>query len=438
VRGVAVKLVVASLVALLVAGSAVAAPSLRARVRAPASATVGEEWRAQISVTRGSRAVSGLRVTVRVRHSSVTRTRRARGLGRGRYAARLTFPRAGRWTYVVVAAGRALARGSVTVRARAASGPTPTPPLAPTCTPAGASHARFQEWCVARLRQVHPHDVWPAADGTIWYTGQFNQTMGRLDPATGSAREIPLPPGASPHGVIVGPDGAAWVTDQGLNAIVRVGSTPPETVTVFPIPVPNAQPNTATFDHAGDLWFTGNSGWYGRVDLPSGAVEAWPAPRGAGPYGIHTTPSGDVYFVSLRGPDDYLGRIDGPGAVTVIETPGSGARRVWSDAQGRLWVTEFNSGHLARYDPANGSWKEWALPGGANSQPYAVCVDRTGSVWVTSFGANALVRFDPTSEMFESFPFPTPGAAVRQIVADPRGVWGAESGTEKIVLFRST
>jgi virginiamycin B lyase len=57
---------------------------------------------------------------------------------------------------------------------------------------------------------------------------------------------------------------------------------------------------------------------------------------------------------------------------------------------------------------------------------------------VTSFGANALVRFDPATETFESFPFPTGGAAVRQIVADARGVWGAESGTEKIVLFRTT
>jgi hypothetical protein len=31
----------------------------------------------------------------------------------------------------------------------------------------------------------------------------------------------PSPPSA-PHGVIVGPDGAAWVTDGGLNAILRV------------------------------------------------------------------------------------------------------------------------------------------------------------------------------------------------------------------------
>ena len=40
---------------------------------------------------------------------------------------------------------------------------------------------------------------------------------------------------SAPHGVIVGPDGAPWITDSGLNAIVRVD---PDTraVKVWPLP----------------------------------------------------------------------------------------------------------------------------------------------------------------------------------------------------------
>ena len=67
-----------------------------------------------------------------------------------------------------------------------------------------------------------PHDVAPAVDGGVWYTGQGNGTLGWLDPATSDVREIPLGPGSRPHGVIVGPDGRAWITDGGLNAIVVV------------------------------------------------------------------------------------------------------------------------------------------------------------------------------------------------------------------------
>ena len=67
-----------------------------------------------------------------------------------------------------------------------------------------------------------PHDVAPAADGTVWYTGQRKGFLGRLDPKSGRNEEIPLGPNAAPHGVIVGPDGAAWVTEGGQNAIARV------------------------------------------------------------------------------------------------------------------------------------------------------------------------------------------------------------------------
>src|SRR6188508_2478581 len=81
----------------------------------------------------------------------------------------------------------------------------------------------------------HPHDVAPAPDGTVWYTGQHKGVLGRLDPKTGSVERIPLGDGSRPHGVIVGPDGAAWVTDGGQDAIVRVDASS-EAVKVFPLP----------------------------------------------------------------------------------------------------------------------------------------------------------------------------------------------------------
>src|SRR6266852_3187090 len=71
-------------------------------------------------------------------------------------------------------------------------------------------------------RGAGPHDVAPAADGTVWYTGQRKGFLGRFDPKTQKSEEIPLGPNAAPHGVVVGPDGAAWVTEGGQNAIARV------------------------------------------------------------------------------------------------------------------------------------------------------------------------------------------------------------------------
>ena len=68
-----------------------------------------------------------------------------------------------------------------------------------------------------------------------------------------------------------------------------------EKVRVFPLPndgsssISNANLNTATFDHNAVLWFTGQSGIYGRLDPSIGRIQVFNAPSGPGPYGITTT-----------------------------------------------------------------------------------------------------------------------------------------------------
>ena len=267
----------------------------------------------------------------------------------------------------------------------------------------------------------------------------------RRDPAS-LAGSIPRParrgirrwaPGSRPHGVIVGPDGAPWITDGGLNAIVRVD---PETlrVDVFPLPPerPNANLNTATFDNDGNLWFTGQNGVYGSLDPATGEMQVYDAPKGRGPYGIATSPNGDVYYASLAG--SYVGQIDTKtGEATVLEppTPNQGARRVWADSLGRIWVSEWNAGQVSAYDPSTGDWNEWKLPG-ADPRAYAVYVDERDAVWLSDFGANTVLRFDPETEEFEVFDLPSTPSNVRQILGRPGEVWLPESAADQLVVIR--
>jgi virginiamycin B lyase len=301
-----------------------------------------------------------------------------------------------------------------------------------------ADAAAVRSWPLETRQRTGIHDVAPAPDGGVWFTAQRSGHLGWFDPKSGRTELVALGANSSPHGVIEGPDHAAWLTDGGQNAIVRVG-WPDRAIRVFPLPagMPYANLNTATFDGDGDLWFTGQSGFVGKVQAKTGEVVVQRSPRGTGPYGICTTPRGDVWYCSLAG--SFIARIDrASGESTVVEppTPRQGARRVWSDSQGRIWVSEWLSGQVSVHDPAKSSWRSWKLPG-ASPRAYAVYVDDRDKVWLSDWGSNAIVRFDPASESFTAFPLPHENAGVRQIHGRRGEVWLPESGTEHISVIRS-
>ena len=305
-------------------------------------------------------------------------------------------------------------------------------PLVPLAEAAGVEPAYFDV-----PRGSHPHDVAaaPTPGGPVYYTAQTTGRLGILDPGTGKVEEIALGPNSAPHGVVVGPDGAPWVTDGGQNAIVRVD---PKTraVRVWPLgkDVEYANLNTLTFDAKGRVWFTGQSGYYGRLVPETNDMKVWKAPRGRGPYGIATAPGGDVYYASLAG--SHIARIDTEtGAATVIEPPtrDQGARRVWADSKGRIWVSYWNTGQVGMYDPVARTWREWTLPGN-RPRAYSVWVDAMDKVWLTEWTANAIVKFDPATERFESFPSNRTGASVRQMLGRAGEAWGGESGNDRLVM----
>jgi virginiamycin B lyase len=297
-----------------------------------------------------------------------------------------------------------------------------------------------------------PHNVAPATSmpyvnsnvsmnllkDIVWYTAQSSGELGKLNISTGETSHIFLGKGSAPHGVIAGPDGAPWITDGGLNAIVRVDPFT-ENVTIYPLPqsAEYANLNTAAFDKNGTLWFTGQSGIYGRLFPSTGVIDIFDAPKGTGPYGITNTPDGSIYYASLAG--NYVGRVDtNTGKVTILEplTPEQGSRRVWSDSEGNIWVSEWNAGQLGKYDPQTAQWKEWKLPGD-NPKPYAVYVDIKDKVWISDFGSNSIYIFDPLNETFIKFEIPSPEANVRQILGIEGEIWGAESGTDHILLIKT-
>ena len=78
------------------------------------------------------------------------------------------------------------------------------------------------------------------------------------------------------------------------------------------------------------------------------------APLGAGPYGITTTPKGRSSTPRSRAAISREINVR-TGKATVIRPPtaGQGARRVWSDSKGRIWVSEWNAGKVGALRPGD-------------------------------------------------------------------------------------
>src|SRR5579859_7531925 len=118
----------------------------------------------------------------------------------------------------------------------------------------GPATVDIHEWDVPTPGS-RPHDPLAASDGSLWYTGQMANVLGRIDPKTGKVREYHLKtPHSGPHGLTEDKDGDIWYTG---NTGALIGKLNPKTGedAEYRMPDPQAKdPHTLVFDHAGILW----------------------------------------------------------------------------------------------------------------------------------------------------------------------------------------
>lgn len=304
----------------------------------------------------------------------------------------------------------------------------------------GNANVSIQEWLVPTLGS-RPHDPLAAADGSLWYTGQFADVLGRLDPKTGMFKEYSLTPRSGPHGLTADKSGDIWFTENFRGHIGRLNPKTGE-LKEYPIPDPAARdPHTPIFDKQGILWFTVQVGnMVGRLDPKTGEIRLMrsPTPRSR-PYGIAVNSKGIPFFVEFG--SNKIARID-PATQKITEYllphNDSRPRRIAIADDDVLWYSDYARGFIGRFDPATGTAREWASPGGPISQPYAIRVVK-GIVWYSESGVNpnTLVRFDPKTEKFQTWPIPSGGGVVRNmdVTADGNLVLAC-SGSNRIALVQ--
>ncbi|MEZ5444468.1 MAG: PQQ-binding-like beta-propeller repeat protein [Gammaproteobacteria bacterium] len=285
---------------------------------------------------------------------------------------------------------------------------------------------QLAEWLVPTPQFAR--DPTPAPDGRVFLVAMAGNRLARFDPATEKFEEWELPANTNPHSVLVDGEGVAWLTGKGNGTIVEFH---PDTGETVPHRVPSGgDPHTAALDDNGVLWFTEQAAnRIGSLDRGSGAITEYQT--SGTPYGLSIDQAGNVWFCRIQG--DMLGKLD-PGTGAITDVPmgkGSAPRRIATAPDGTLWVALWGNGKLAHVDPATAAViNEYPLPGGSGSGPYAVTVDAEGKVFVNEFNTDVVVILDPRTEAMRSIPLPTK-TGIRKMVIDQAGsLWyvGSSSG----------
>jgi virginiamycin B lyase len=273
-------------------------------------------------------------------------------------------------------------------------------------------------------------DPAPGPDGAIYVAVMNGSKIARFDTQARTFKEWDLPRGARPHGLLVDRQGTVWYTGNGNGTI---GQLDPRTGRVVEHKVPSGgDPHTLIIDDAQTaIWFTVQNGQrVGRLDTKTGAVQEFRT-RG-NPYGLALDRDGNVWFCQLAG--DRLGRIDAKtGAVSEVTLErGARPRRIATAPDGSLWVTYYGNGKLVRVDPkAQKVVKGYPLPAGSDGGPYAVAVDGAGMVWANEISTDTVVRLDPGTGQTRVFKLPSKGVGIRKMIVDADGrLWymGSHNG----------
>lgn len=254
-------------------------------------------------------------------------------------------------------------------------------------------------------------------DGGMWCSNTGGP-IARADIATGVITSFAMPPGAGATDLTLGPDGALWFTDFGLNAIGRM--TLAGVVTEFPVPAAFVAPRSITVgpDHA--LWFTSDAAQVGRLDTNGQNFFSYDLPEHptnivAQFSAITTGIDGNLWLGVLpdSGPGKIV-RVTPSGVITEIPLPDANGALVdiVSGPDGALWFTEQQANKIGRVT-VNGLLTDYPLA--ALAGPTGITVGPDRAIWFTEIGTQSVGRV--SGGPLAVAPVPTLAAPVLALLA---------------------
>ena len=143
-----------------------------------------------------------------------------------------------------------------------------------------------------------PHTPIFDKNGTLWFTLQGSNMMGRLIPKTGEIKLV-TPPTPRSQPVRHGRRLERHAVVRAVRRATSSRSIDPNTMAIkeYTLPNPETRPRRVAITSDDVIWYADYSrGYLGRFDPKTGKVKEWPSPGGpkSQPYGITVTEGRDL------------------------------------------------------------------------------------------------------------------------------------------------
>src|SRR5262245_13719257 len=264
-----------------------------------------------------------------------------------------------------------------------------------------------------------------ARDGTVWFTLESADSIGRL--RNGKIERIPK--GAEsiePLGLAVSGDGSAWYTEATKQRIARV--SPDGAIAFFGLATPIARLGRLAVAPDGAVWFAESTVASvtrlhdGRFTRHVVGTLAARIPPDAWPFGIAVAPDGAVW-ATLPNANKLL-RIapDGTGTAFDVPTRQSGLGDIAVAPDGTVYFLEITANKIGRL--AGERFEEFVVPM-ASAGLTALAVAPDGAAWFTELRSHRLGRLN--RGRISEFELPRPDARPVGIAVDAaNNVWYAD------------
>jgi streptogramin lyase len=223
-----------------------------------------------------------------------------------------------------------------------------------------------------------PARITTGPDGNLWFTESQGNKIGAINPTTHAISEFTVPtptpvvigfaagpegrptlagiatppPNSEPFGIVAGPDGNIWFTEEIGNKVASINPSM-HTFADFAIPTASSQPLGIAAGPDGRIWFTEAHGKkIGSIDPTTHAFVETSLTSGSAPVDITSGPDGDLWFTEAGA--NKIGTVN-PLTHGLSETPVPTANAIFRGIapgpDGNLWFAEASAGKLGVLTP---------------------------------------------------------------------------------------